>query len=101
MDSTLPSPRGRGFEWFVGWRHLRDPERRSHRMLISGLIVLVLSVIALLISYHLDRRIATPETFLRVRSSMLAENLRLGAIIGVVVGSALTYLGVLLASFTV
>ena len=22
---------GLGFEWFVAWRHLRDPERRSRR----------------------------------------------------------------------
>ena len=29
-----------GFEWFVAWRHLRDPERRSRRTLLVGLAAL-------------------------------------------------------------
>jgi lipoprotein-releasing system permease protein len=99
--ADAPLPRGRGFEWFVAWRHLRDPERHSHRMLTLGLVVLALSLITLAISYFLGRRVPSPESFLRFRASLLSENLRLGAIIGVLVGGAMTYLGVLLAAFTV
>ena len=29
-----------GFEWFIAWRHLRDPERRSRRTLVVGLAAL-------------------------------------------------------------
>jgi lipoprotein-releasing system permease protein len=101
MTASPPAPAGRGFEWFVAWRHLRDPERRSHRMLTIGLAILVLATAALVTSYFLGRRIPTPETFLRARSSLLVENLRQWGVIGVVVGASFTYLGILLASFTV
>ena len=39
-----------GFEWFVAWRHLRDPERRSHRTLIVGLALIALGALALLVA---------------------------------------------------
>jgi hypothetical protein len=37
---------GLGFEWFVAWRHLRDPERRSRRAIALkvGLVIVVLAV---------------------------------------------------------
>ena len=40
--------RGRGFEWFVAWRHLRDPERKSRRTLVFGLAALGLAAVCLL-----------------------------------------------------
>ena len=30
--------RGPGFEWLVAWRHLRDPDHKSHRTLITGVV---------------------------------------------------------------
>ena len=35
-----------GFEWLVAWRHLRDPERSSHKTLIVGLALLLLGVLS-------------------------------------------------------
>ena len=36
----MPAP---GFEWLVAWRHLRDPDRSSHKTLIVGLSLLLLA----------------------------------------------------------
>jgi lipoprotein-releasing system permease protein len=36
----------RGFEWYVAWRHLRDPERRSRRLLKVGLLLVAVGVLA-------------------------------------------------------
>lgn len=98
MSTTRPPL---GFEWFVAWRHLRDPERRSHRMLLLGVAILLLSAAALVASHLLGHRIRSPEGLLRLRPSLLAENLRLGGIIGLIVGAKIAYLGLLFASFTV
>ncbi len=35
-----------GFEWLVAWRHLRDPDRSSHKTLIVGLSLLLLAVVS-------------------------------------------------------
>lgn len=39
--------RGPGFEWLVAWRHLRDPDRTSHKMLFAGIILAAVGGLAL------------------------------------------------------
>ena len=39
----------RGFEWYVAWRHLRDPERRSGRLLKFGLALMLVAGVAFLV----------------------------------------------------
>lgn len=96
----LSNPAGPGFEWFVAWRHLRDRERRTRRMLIIGLVVVALALACVVVAHFLGQRLRTPDGFLRSHPSMLAENLQMGGICGLIAGLVLTYLGVLLASFT-
>ncbi len=92
---------GPGFEWFVAWRHLRDPERRSRtavRVLYLGLGLVVLSAAMLLWLHYFPPR--TPAWMLGSRPAALTENLRLGAAIGAAVGGLLAFGGGLRASFT-
>jgi lipoprotein-releasing system permease protein len=90
-----------GFEWFVAWRHLRDPERRSRRTLIVGLVLTVLGIAQVAASYLLERRLETPPGFLQARPPVWVEYLRTGGAIAAGLGGLITYLGVLFASFTV
>ncbi len=49
-----------GFEWFVAWRHLRDPERRSRRLLKMGLALMVIAGAAYgALAYALQHRHAS------------------------------------------
>ena len=41
-----------GFEWMVAWRHLRDPDTRSHRTLITGVVFIVLGALAVLFAKY-------------------------------------------------
>ncbi|HXI59435.1 MAG TPA: FtsX-like permease family protein [Polyangia bacterium] len=94
-----------GFEWFVAWRHLRDPERRSRRTLVVGVIILALGLglLALLrlapglFTIHMGN---AGEIFAS-RPTVLAENLKTAALVASGVGLVLSLLGVLFASFTV
>jgi lipoprotein-releasing system permease protein len=92
---------GRGFEWFVAWRHLRDPERHSRKTLIVGLVLVALGLIALGISFWLGKRVEAPLGFLRGRPPPLVDYLRQGGIITIILGALITYLGLLFAAFTV
>src|SRR5688572_13016159 len=74
--SPADAPRGRPFERFVAWRHLRDPERRSHRMLIIGGSLMLLSVAATVAAQIVSGRMFGSDGFLRLRSSMIAETVR-------------------------
>jgi lipoprotein-releasing system permease protein len=93
----------RGFEWFVAWRHLRDPERRSRRA-IALKVGLVLMVLAAGILVYLKVH-GTPmrdvHGFFTARPEPLFEWLRIGSVVGLIVGFVVTFLGSLLASFTV
>jgi lipoprotein-releasing system permease protein len=94
-------PSGLGFEWFVAWRHLRDPERRSYRTLMVGLVLMGLGIAALAASYVFEHRLSTPPGFLQARPPIWVEYLRTGGAFVTGLGLLITYLGVLFASFTV
>ncbi len=91
----------RGFEWFVAWRHLRDPERRSRRALVVGLVILVLAALLLVGLKLYGHAPRTVSGLLGPQSSVWFERLWMGGTIGVIVGVVITFMGVLFASFTV
>jgi lipoprotein-releasing system permease protein len=88
---------GRGFEWFVAWRHLRDDERRSHWTLIVGLALVALGVIG----FVAERLVLKHHPMLFVRGALLFDNLKLVSVIAMVLGTLITILGALFACFTV
>jgi lipoprotein-releasing system permease protein len=89
------APRGRGFEWFVAWRHLRDPDRRSYRVLIVGLSLILISGGLMLASHLIDRRGGDPTVFFRPLRSVLSERLRLAGSIAAFPGLLITFFGIL------
>jgi lipoprotein-releasing system permease protein len=96
------APRGRAFEWFVAWRHLRDPERRSYRMLIIGGSLMLLAVAAGVAAEIVSGRMFGSEGFLRLRSSMIADGVRTAALVVGAVGILVVFFGLLRAvSFSV
>jgi lipoprotein-releasing system permease protein len=103
------TPLAPGFEWFVAWRHLRDPEKRTRRTLIFGLAALTLGVLCLLVFYlapHLPylkggARARAPGEWFQNRPAMILENLKTVGIASAITGVVFTTLGGLFASFTV
>ena len=94
---------GRGFEWFVAWRHLRDPERRSRRAIALkvGLVLLVLSAGLLVYLKVHGTPMRDVRGFITARPDPVYGWLRIAAVIGLIVGFVVSFLGALLASFTV
>jgi lipoprotein-releasing system permease protein len=92
----------RGFEWFVAWRHLRDPERRSKKAvtLKIGIALLILATGVLIFLRLHGTPMRDPNGFLSVRPNPIYEWLHIGAVIGAIVGGIITFLGLLLSSFT-
>jgi lipoprotein-releasing system permease protein len=90
-----------GFEWFVAWRHLRDPERGSRRILFIGAVLTLLGGIAWGVAAYLGRKYDSPLSFLQPRPPAYLEYLRLGGIIGFILGLVVSYFGLLRATFTV
>jgi lipoprotein-releasing system permease protein len=90
---------GRGFEWFVAWRHLRDDQPRSRRTLWAGVILLGLGGLALGAD-RLAPRLHGPFMVV-VRNSPWFENLKMVGVGAVTVGLLAFTLGVLFAIFTV
>lgn len=89
----------RGFEWFVAWRHLRDPERRSRRTLIVGIALLAIGGLCLAVEPVLAK--VRPRGLFFLRESVLFENLSVIGSSALAVGLLAAILGVLFASFTV
>jgi lipoprotein-releasing system permease protein len=94
---------GPRFEWFVAWRHLRDPERRSRRAIALkvGIAIVVLAIADLVYIKVHGTPMRDPNGFFTARPDPLYEWLRIGGVIAAIVGGIITFLGVLLASFTV
>jgi lipoprotein-releasing system permease protein len=92
-----------GFEWFVAWRHLRDPERRSRRAIALkvGLVLVALAAGILVFLRIHGTPMLDMHGFFTARPDPRYEWLRIGAVIGLIVGGIVTFLGFLLASFTV
>jgi lipoprotein-releasing system permease protein len=98
---------GPGFEWFVAWRHLRDPDRRGSRTLFFGIFALLLAA-ACLLAAHFAPRLALlgghargPSDWIQSRPTLLVENLKTVGVIAAIVGVVFTILGALFSSFTV
>jgi lipoprotein-releasing system permease protein len=98
---SAPLRPGPGFEWFVAWRHLRDPERRTRRTLVLGLVLLALGLAALGASAWFGRTVEPQLGFLRGRPPAFVDYLRQGGLIGLFLGAVISYLGILFATFTV
>ncbi|HVX96841.1 MAG TPA: FtsX-like permease family protein [Polyangia bacterium] len=101
-------PVARGFEWFVAWRHLRDPERKSRKTLYFGLAALAFAALCLLavrFAPHLPLLRRTPfpgaGDWMPSRPSVLVENLKTVGVVAAIAGVVLTILGALFATFTV
>jgi lipoprotein-releasing system permease protein len=101
-----------GFEWFVAWRHLRDPDRKGRRTLIVGLAALAFGALCLAVIYlgprfpfmrtlHLAPPARAPGEWITGRPSLLLENLKMVGVVSCGAGLVLTILGALFASFTV
>jgi lipoprotein-releasing system permease protein len=91
---TSVPPRGRGFEWFVAWRYLRDPEQRSHRALWIGAIV-----VALAVATRVAVGIAAAGAFgggpFRMRLALMADDIGFGADVVGGLGLLVAYFGIL------
>jgi lipoprotein-releasing system permease protein len=93
--NSAEAPRGRAFEWFVAWRHLRDPERRSHRMLIIGGSLILLAVAGTIAAEIISGRMFGSDGFLRLRGSIIADTVRNVALVVGAIGILFTFFGLL------
>jgi ABC-type lipoprotein release transport system permease subunit len=92
-----------GFEWFVAWRHLRDPERRSRRAIALkvGLAILALSVVEFVYLKVHGTPMRDLHGFFTARPEPIYEWWRISTVIGMIVGFIVAFLGALLTSFSV
>jgi lipoprotein-releasing system permease protein len=91
----------------VAWRHLRDPDRQTHRTLVAGLVVVAVGLAALAVNVigtrylHRHPRTFAPGEWLEARPTVWLEHVRTGGVVAIVVGLLLSLLGALFATFTV
>jgi lipoprotein-releasing system permease protein len=96
-----------GFEWLVAWRHLRDPDRQTHKTLLAGLAVVALGLACLAVNFigtrylHRHPRTFAPGEWLEARPTIWLEHVRTGGMVAIILGLLLSLLGALFASFTV
>jgi lipoprotein-releasing system permease protein len=94
-----------GFEWFVAWRHLRDPERRSRRTLFIGLAALLAGGLCLAAAALVPRlggiQARAPGEWMETHPLLIVDRLKTAGAIAISVGLLLTLLGGLFALFTV
>lgn len=91
-----------GFEWFVAWRHLRDPEGRSrHAVALKVGLGILLASVGLFVYLKIH---GTPmrdaHGFFSARPDPLYEWLNIAAVVGIILGYVVSLLGALLANFT-
>jgi lipoprotein-releasing system permease protein len=103
----------RGFEWYVAWRHLRDPERRSRRLLVLGLLLVLLGGLAYLgVEAALAHRHAAAhnssmwdagarDVLASYSVGHMLGTAKTASVVVVVVGALFAFLGTLFALFTV
>src|SRR4051812_18517890 len=96
-----------GFEWFVAWRHLRDPERRSRWLLRLGIVLVVLAGIAwVALDYAISHRkgaIHGPSAWgtQAFQMTRMLNDAKTVTVVVLVVGGLLLLAGALRATFTV
>src|SRR6266540_890158 len=94
-----------GFEWFVAWRHLRDPERRSRTTLYFGLALLAWGILTLVVVNVLPRIVHVPTRapgeWMQTRPLAWLEYARTSGMVALILGLLLSFLGLLFANFTV
>jgi lipoprotein-releasing system permease protein len=90
---------GPGFEWFVAWRHLRDADRKSHRMLTAGVVLLVVGMGCFVADHFISK--VRSHGMLFVRAAFVFENLKMIGVAAVALGANATVLGLLFRFFTV
>ncbi len=92
----------RGFEWFVAWRHLRDPERRSRRQLAFkvGLVLALLGVADLVFLKLRGTPMRDPYGFASARPNPVYEWMQIVGVIDLIVAAIVMYVGRLFARFT-
>ncbi|HXU04776.1 MAG TPA: ABC transporter permease [Polyangia bacterium] len=98
--------RGAGFEWMVAWRHLRDPDTKTHRTLWTGLIMMLIGMLARVFAtyaptlLHLKTAMA-PGEWREARAAEWISYVNIGGHLSLDIGSTIVLLGVLFAIFTV
>ena len=94
-----------GFEWMVAWRHLRDPDTRSHRTLITGFTLIALGALAMVVAkyapHFLGHRAFAPGEWREARAALWIGYVDIGGHIAIGLGGVVVLLGVLFAIFTV
>src|SRR3954463_5801279 len=94
-----------GFEWLVAWRHLRDPDHKSHRTLITGAVLIALGALALLFAAKAPRLLglhaSAPGEWREVRTAVWVGYVAMGGRVAVGLGGIVVLLGILFSIFTV
>jgi lipoprotein-releasing system permease protein len=101
----MAAVRGPGFEWLVAWRHLRDPGKKPHRTLVTGLILIALGAAALLFAKyagpHLGPHATAPAEWREARTAVWIGYVAMGGRVAIGLGGIVVLLGVLFSIFTV
>jgi lipoprotein-releasing system permease protein len=94
-----------GFEWLVAWRHLRDPDHKSHRTLITGVVLIALGALALLFAAKAPRLLGmhagAPAEWREARAAVWVGYVAISGRIAIGLGGIVVLLGVLFSIFTV
>lgn len=91
--------RAPGFEWLVAWRHLRDPDRTTHKTLVVGVVLIWLGIIGLLLTDYWPKFFKShdialaPLEWREARTSMWLVYVNIGAKVSI----GLSFIALLLA----